>query len=137
MAWFKKKEEEEKKPTVSKHNTQAENDLLNKIDNAQQYAEGGKRAEIETDWDDEYKIYQGGGKQWDTSKGRRNERGRKRNFNSEDNLVFPMVQNMHSALTSSVPECEVSGIEPEDNTAAKVLNDLIPSILDRNKFRNQ
>jgi hypothetical protein len=136
MAWFKeKKKEEEKKKVASTHNTQAENDLLNAIDTAQQYAEGGKRAEIETDWDDEYKIYIG--KQWDTSKGSRTAKGKKRNFNSQDNLVFPMVENMVSAMTSSTPECEFSEREVEDKQAVTVLNDLVPFILYRNNFRDQ
>ncbi len=134
MAWFKKKEEE-KKELASQYNTQEENDLLNKIETSQSYAEGGKRADIKTDWDDEYKIYIG--KQWDTSKGKRSSTGKKRNFNSQDNLVFPMIENMHSAMTSSTPECEFSEREPEDKKGAVVLNDLVPFILYRNNFRDQ
>lgn len=141
MGIFTKKENksDKDKPEFkgSAHNSKLENDLVCKIDNSQLYAEGGKRPDIEQAWDDEYKIFQGGGKQWDTSKGVRTAKGKKRNFNSEDNLVFPMVMNMHAALTSSVPECEVSPVEDGDERAAETLNDLIPSILDRNKFKEQ
>lgn len=137
MAWYSKKKEEEKKPLASPYNSKEENELVCTIDNAQTYAEGGNRKEIETHWEDEYKIYQGGGKQWDTSKGRRNERGRKRNFNSEDNLVFPMIENMLAAMTSSTPVFEISGMEAEDDNAADILNDLVPFILARNNFRDQ
>ncbi|MFA5307489.1 MAG: hypothetical protein WC365_08630, partial [Candidatus Babeliales bacterium] len=83
---FRKKEE----PKTSPHNTQKENEILCKIDNAQVYAEGGVRPAIETNWEDEYKTKQGGGKQWDTTKGLRNAQGKRRNFNSEDNFVLPM-----------------------------------------------
>lgn len=137
MAWYSKKKEEEKKPTASIYNSKEENELVCEIDIAQTYAEGGKRPDIETAWEDEYKIYQGGGKQWDTSKGKRNEKGRKRNFNSEDNLVFPMIENMLAAMTSSTPVFDISGMEPEDDNAADVLNDLVPFILARNNFRDQ
>ena len=106
-----------------------------KIDNAQLYAEGGKRPDIERDWEDEYKIYIG--KQWETSQGFRSERGRKRNFNSQDNFVLPMVENMLASLITTTPEGEFSGTEPEDDTAAEVLNDLVPFILSRNNFRDQ
>jgi hypothetical protein len=137
MAWFKeKKKEEEKKPIVSKHNTQAENDLLNKIETAQQYAEGGKRAEIETCWDDEYKIYQGGGKQWDTSKGPRDADGKRRNFNSETNYVLPTIQNMKSSF-SEAPTFEYSGQEESDDETAGVITDLVANVLERNEWPEQ
>lgn len=137
MGIFNSGKTEEKQKNVSPHNTQAESQFVVEIDGKQTYAEGGKRSEVETYWDDEYKIYQGGGKQWDTSKGLRSSKGKKRNFNSEDNLVFPMIENMHAAMTSSTPECEITGRESEDEKAAGILNDLIPNILDRNKFSGQ
>lgn len=127
--------DEEKKFVGSAYNTTEENKLLLKIENSQLYAEGGKRPDIERDWDDEYKMYIG--KQWDTSKGFRSERGKRRNFNSQDNFIMPMVENMLSSLITTTPECEFSGVEPEDEEAANVLNDLVPFILDRNNFRNQ
>lgn len=138
MAIFSKKNKEDKDKFVgSSYNTQPENDLLLKIEESQTYAEGGIRPEIERYWDDEYKIYIGGGKQWDTTKGFRSERGKKCNFNSEENLVFPMIQNITSRLTTTTPEGQVEGREPEDEESAEKLNDLIPFILYRNKFRSQ
>jgi hypothetical protein len=136
MAWFKEKKrpEEEKKKLASPHNTQAENDLLNTIDTAQQYAEGGKRAEIETDWDDEYKIYIG--KQWDTSKGSRTAKGKKRNFNSQDNYVFSTMQNMRSSF-SETPVIQIGGEEESDDEAGEVLTDLTANIFKRNLFPEQ
>jgi hypothetical protein len=127
--------EKDKEKSVSPHNSKIENDLVCKIDYSQQYAEGGKRTDIEVCWDDEYKIYIG--KQWDTSKGLRSKNGKKRNFNSQDNLVFPMIQNMLASLTATVPDCEYEGIESGDDDIAEVLNDLVPTILARNKFPEQ
>lgn len=124
----------EDKP-ISPHNTKEENELLCLIDIAQQHAESGKRTDIETDWKDEYKIYIG--KQWDTSKGVRTKTGKKRNWNSQDNLVFPMIQNMLAALTTTTPRPDISAVEEGDTDTAIVLNDLIPHILYRNKFPNQ
>jgi len=121
---------------VSPRNTQEENDLVCKIDTAQQYAEGGTRTDIEVCWEDEYKIYQGGGKQWDTTKGLRTSKGKKRNFNSEDNFVFPMMRNMLAPF-SVAPSMEISGVEPMDDEAADTLNNLVPHILSRNKFQDQ
>jgi len=121
----------------STHNSAEEDELVGRIEMAQTYAEGGTRTKVERDWDDEYKIFQGGGKQWETSKGPRSTEGRKRNFNSEDNLVFPMVLNMTAALTSSVPEFDIQGVEPEDGIAAGALNDLLAYLLDKNGFKSQ
>jgi hypothetical protein len=128
------KTEESKK--VSSHNSQEEGKLAVEIDNSQQYAEGGKRTEIERDWEDEYKIYQGGGKQWDTSKGIRTPKGKKRNFNSEDNIVFSTIRNMVAPF-SAPPTTDISGVEQGDNEAAETINDLVASALYRNKFPEQ
>jgi len=135
MALFGLGKKEADKPT-SPHNTDAENKLLNEIDTKQQYAEGGKRVDVEQDWDDERKIYQGGGKQWETSKGLRSARGKKRNFNSEDNLTFPMVQNMIAPFAST-PTMEASGVEMGDDEAAETITDLVESVFYRNKFAEQ
>jgi len=129
------KNEDKKKLSGSSYNTPEENRLLLKIEDFQMYAESGKRIDIERDWDDEEKIYIG--KQWDTSKGLRSSSGIKRNFNSQDNIIFPMVQNMLASLTTTTPEGEVEAREPEDEEAAEKLNDLIPYILYQNKFSNQ
>ena len=137
MAIFSKKKDDPKKEYKgSLHNTQEENDLLNEIDTKQTYAEGGVRTKIEIDWDDEYKICQGGGKQWDTSKGVRTQKGKKRNFNSETNLVSSMIQNMLAPFTST-PNMEAVGVESGDDEAAETINDLIISVFYRNKFPEQ
>jgi hypothetical protein len=128
-----KKKEEDKEYKGSPRNTQEENDLLIKIDTAQQYAEGGVRPGIEVHWEDEYKIKQGGGQQWDTTKGLRTAKGKKRNFNSEDNFVLPMIRNMLAPF-SVAPTMEISGAEAKDDEAGGVLNDLVPNIMYRNKF---
>lgn len=124
-------------PKGSPHNSPEENNLLCDIITSQTYAEGGKRTSIERAWEDEYKIYQGGGKQWDTSKAPRTSKGKNRNFNSENNFVFPMIENMCSVLTATAPEGEFTGVEPGDNIPAQVLGDLAAFILERNEFRFQ
>jgi hypothetical protein len=129
-----KKEDKKDEPVGSKHNSEVENKLLLEIDNSQTYAEGGKRPQIETDWDDEYKIYIG--KQWDTSKGKRSDKGKKRNFNSQDNYVFSTMQNMRSSF-SECPVAELEGEEENDDSAAEVLTDLIANIFKRNEFPEQ
>jgi len=132
MRLFNKNKDE--KP-VSQHNTDEENELLCDIETAQQHAESGKRAEIEVNWDDEYKIYIG--KQWDTTKGARTKTGKKRNWNSQDNFVFPMIRNMLASLTVTTPRPDISAVETGDTDTASVLNDLVPHILYRNKFTHQ
>lgn len=122
----------------SMFNSVDENKLLNKIETNQRYAEtGGQRGKIEKAWHDEYLLYQGGGKQWDTSVGFRSEKGKKRNFNSEDNFVFPMVQNIVASLTVRTPIVTVGETEPQDKDAADVLKDLLPAIAYRNKFTDE
>lgn len=130
----KDKKQNKSKYSGSSHNTQEENSLLQEIENSQEYAEGGKRPDVETDWDDEYKIYIG--KQWDTSKGFRTSRGKKRNFNSQDNFILPMIQNMLSSF-STTPEPELTGEESDDDNIAEDLGDLVAFILDRNDFAEQ
>jgi hypothetical protein len=134
MALFGSRKEEEKKPEPSKHNSQVENELVTAIDFAQTYAEGGKRPSIERDWKDEYYIYIG--KQWDTSKGPRSEKGKKRNFNSQDNFILPTIQNMLSSF-SEMPIPDISGKEVGDDPAAKILTDLTINIFERNHFDEQ
>jgi hypothetical protein len=119
---------------VSIHNTPEENELLCDIDNKQMYAEGGVRSEIETAWEDEYLMYIG--KQWDTAQAKRTERGKKRNFNSVDNFILPMIENMLAPF-SVAPTMAISGVEPRDNESGEILNDLVPFILYRNKFPEQ
>lgn len=136
MALFGKKKDEEKENKGSPRNTPEENSLLCEIDNAQMYAEGGVRPEIEVCWEDEYKMKQGGGKQWETTKAFRNQKGRKRNFNSEDNFILPMVRNMLAPF-SVAPITEISGTETMDDEAADVLDDLVPHVLVRNKFSDK
>lgn len=136
MAWYTKKKDEPKKIKVSKHNTAEENTLLNKIDNSQLYAEGGKRPEIEKRWNDEYLICQGGGKQWDTSQGLRNATGKRRNFNSETNLIMPMIINMVAPFAEA-PTMEVYGVESGDDEAAEIMNDMTSSVYAVNKFPEQ
>jgi hypothetical protein len=120
----------------SSYNSPEENSLLLEIENSQIYAEGGVRPDVETYWSDEYKMYQGGGKQWDTSKGLRSSKGKKRNFNSEDNFILPMIENMKSPFSSS-PQSEITGMEKEDDESAEKIDDIVPFILERNKFPEQ
>jgi len=143
MAMFSRSKKQNTKKALSKeeysgssHNSPEENDLALIIENSQVYAEGGKRPDIETNWKDEYKMYQGGGKQWDTTKGVRTEKGRKRNFNAEDNFVMPMIENMKAPF-ASCPTAEITGFETSDDEAAQVIDDLVPSILDKNKFQEK
>ena len=131
----KKKNKNSKDKFVgSSHNTAVENELLLEIETSQSYAEGGKRPDIEIDWEDEYKIYIG--KQWDTSKGPRTVKGKKRNFNSQDNYVFSTVQNILSSF-SEAPVPEITGEEESDDELAKTLTDLTITILNRNEFPEQ
>jgi hypothetical protein len=133
MSIFGKKKKEEEF-AGSTHNEPEENDLLEKIENAQVYAEGGTRPDIEDDWEDEYKMYVG--KHWDTSKGLRNEKGKKRNFNAQDNFIFPMVENMKAPF-ATCPEPQITGFEKSDKEDAAGINDLVAYVLYQNKYEEQ
>jgi hypothetical protein len=121
-----------KKPEM-KPQMDIEQRIVSKVGLDQQSAEGGSRKDAMTDIDDEEKIYIG--EQWDTSRGKRSYEGKKRNFNSQDNLVLPTIENIAASLTSSSPTIETDPMEPSDAEVTALISDFIPAIMERNKFQ--
>lgn len=115
-------------------NTAEEDSLVSEILTNQENAES-VRKEIETIWDDENKIYQGGGKQWETSIAYRSKKVRQIRPNSEDNFVFNTIENLKSNITASTPEPTFSGVEDSDEEIAKQLTYMTRFNDKRNNFR--
>jgi len=124
--------ETKKKPTEPKAKDMT-NAFATQIDTWQSNAEGGSRPTVERVWDDEEKIYIGD--QWSTSIAPRSAVGRERNFNSQDNLVLPTIQNITAALTGSSPTFEFDPMEPNDAETTSLMTDFIPAILAKNQFQ--
>jgi hypothetical protein len=108
-----------------------ENSFLSLILANQENAES-ERGDIETTWDDEYKIFQG--YQWDTTLTPGRAKVKASKYNSQDNFVFSAVINQHAAITASTPEVIMEGNGPEDKETADKLT-LMSQFNDvRNKF---
>jgi len=116
-------------------NTPEENKLVNIIQTNQDNSEA-VRTEIETVWEDENYIYQGGGKQWDTSIAYRSKSIKKIRPNSEDNFVFNTIENLKANITASTPEPSFSGVEDTDQEIAKKLTSMSRFNDKRNNFRS-
>lgn len=128
MAWFNKKID------TAKANTPEEVRLLNKgttwIKNAE-----GNRNDIETTWEDEYKMYVG--KQWDTTIAPRTSKAKKYRPNSQDNFIFPSLYNMHSVITATDPESIIESPDESNQQmveAAEKLTDIIADERYKNRF---
>jgi hypothetical protein len=121
-------------PKANKGNTPEQDKLVHQITTNQTNAES-VRKEIETIWDDENKIYQGGGKQWETSIAYRSQSTKKIRPNSEDNFVFNTIENLKANLTASTPEPSFSGVEETDQAKAEELTYLARFNDTRNNFR--
>lgn len=75
---------------------------------------------VEDNWEDEYRLYKGGGLQWVTNFAYRSKRARQIRPNSEDNFIFNTLQTQMSNITSNVPEVCISGIDETDEENKKV-----------------
>jgi len=128
--------DEDKKDEIKENpNTDAEKKFALTIDDWQTNAEGGKRADIEDKWYDEYLAFKGD--QWDTSIAPRSSESKSYRPNSVNNYILPTIKNIHDSLTTSMPEGVFEGREGQDDETADKLNDLVPFILDKNKYRKQ
>jgi hypothetical protein len=121
-------------------NTPEESKLVNLIETNQMNSEavrGGDNSVdgIDTIWEDESYIYQGGGKQWSTSIAYRSPATRKIRPNSEDNFVFNTIENLKANITASTPEPTFLGEEDSDEEIAKKLTVLARFNDKRNNFR--
>lgn len=121
-------------PKENKSNSPEESKLVSQITTNQTNAEA-VRKDIEIIWDDENKIYQGGGKQWETSIAYRSQQTKKIRPNSEDNFVFNTIENLKANLTASTPEASFSGVEDSDNAIAEQLTFVARFNDKRNNFR--
>lgn len=90
---------------------------------------------IDQIWEDEYKIFLGGGKQWETSFAYRSPKSRKIRPNSEDNFVFLAVTNQAASITANTPEAVIEGTGDDDDEVAKKLTYLSRFNDNRNNFR--
>lgn len=89
----------------------------------------------EEEWEDEYRIYTGGGLQWTTNMAYRSLKARKIRPNSEDNLVFNAINTLHANITATVPEksidCNYGG---DEETIEEKLTDALRFNDKRNGF---
>lgn len=129
--------------------TKDENNIVAYITREFEFAESSK-SDVERRWEDEYKIYKGGGLQWQTSFSYKKQGNRPP---SEINVVFPAIENIVSNLTQNIPECtveaqaqnreqqqpiqQVEGMPPQQQepTLSKKISDMLKFNDERNKFR--
>jgi hypothetical protein len=116
-------------------NTDAENKMLSEIISNQEAA-ATKRRDIETIWDDEYKIFKGD--QWDLSFAKRSKDSKQIRPNSIDNFVFPAVMNLYNTLTATTPDPTLEVSDGDDSTddteLEEKITDNVANILEKNKF---
>jgi hypothetical protein len=92
---------------------------------------------LEETWDDEYKIYKGGGLQWSTSMAYRSKKARKIRPNSEDNFIFNMLQIQVANITAQMPEIRIDGVKKKYADKAEKLTHLVKFNDRRNNFDEQ
>ena len=120
-------------------NTPEEEKMVHRITTDQENAESlrtGGYDSIDQTWEDEYKIFIGGGKQWETSFAYRSSRAKKIRPNSEDNFAFLAITNQHANITTNIPEVVVEGTGNDDEEVAKKLTHLSQFNDKRNNFRS-
>ena len=89
---------------------------------------------IETVWEDEYKIKKGGGLQWSTTFAYRDSRNRQYRPNSEDNFIFNSIQTLNANMTATIPEANVQTVntEEEANEETESLGQKLTDVLKAN-----
>lgn len=90
---------------------------------------------IEDEWEDNYKLYKGGGLQWSTNKAYRSRAAKANRPNSEDNFIFNILQVQISNITSITPEVSLNGVEDEDEEIAEKLTFMSKFNDEKNKFK--
>lgn len=90
-----------------------------------------KRQEIEEQWREEERFYEGGRKHWE---GLRSEETMKARPNSTDNIAFSQIESIVSGLTGWNPEAEFEGREPQDDEKAAELTAYMPYEMDQINF---
>lgn len=130
--------------------TQDEKDLEAYVTREFTYADSAK-SDIEEQWENEYKMYKGGGLQWKTTLAYRSDKAKKYKPNSEDNFIFPAIENIVSNLTQNTPEAtlEIQGAsmrqeqpeqegqpEQQQEPLSKRLSDMLKFNDNRNNFRS-
>ncbi len=124
------------------HNTPEETALLNIIIINQENAETSRTSlsgdnlwDIETEREDEYKLYKGGGLQWSTRLAPRSKKAREIRPNSEDNFIFTSIENIKSNITVNTPEATFEGTGEDDTEIANKLTYASKFNDTRNNFR--
>jgi hypothetical protein len=125
---------EKEKPN---YNEGDENKWVTQITTDQENAESLRTGfeGIDQTWEDEYKIFIGGGKQWETSFAHRSKKSRKIRPNSEDNFVFLAITNLCANITANTPEVVIEGNGDDDKEVAEKLTHLSQFNDKRNNFR--
>jgi hypothetical protein len=73
---------------------------------------------LETVWEDEDKIYKGGGLQWCTQFAYRSKRMRRIRPNAENNFIFNAIQIQMANITQVIPEVVIRGTKNEHEKQA-------------------
>jgi len=142
LKWLRS-EKEEKKHESKKVDPrdELEQKFSSKVSIDIQTAEAGRTASIddycdesiEDIWDDEYKIYTGGGRQWGTNFAYRTKQTRKLRPSSEDNFVFNTIQIQAANITSNIPEVSLDA-QKKHQEHAKAVTYISRFNDERNKF---
>jgi hypothetical protein len=92
--------------------------------------------DLETRWEDEYKMKKGGGLQWDTTFAHRSRQDRKIRPNSEDNFVFNSIMQMNANMTASTPDITMEGNNDSTKEIAEKITYMSKFNDKRNNFRS-
>lgn len=116
-------------------NTPEEDLFLTEINSHQADAESN-RADVEVEWDDEYKCFIGD--QWNLSFAKRKRDPKDARPWSVDNFIFTSIMGLHSTLTASTPEATLEVSDGDDTTddteLERKVTDNVANIFCKNKF---
>lgn len=125
-----------------KPNTPEEEKLVKIIKDFQENAESARTSSrgdslysVETEREDEYKLWKGGGEQWSTRIAPRSKAARKIRPNSEDNFIFTAIENIVSNIATNTPEATFEGTGEDDLEIAEKLTYMSRFNDKRNNFR--
>jgi hypothetical protein len=123
-------------------NNEDESNLAAKVTRNFEDSRAAKGAEIdelgysiEEIWEDEEKLYKGGGLQWATNLAYRTKRDRQIRPNSEDNFVFNTLTAQNANITINTPEVSIQGVEYGDREIADKVTFASRFNDERNKFK--
>lgn len=141
------KDQQDNKQVEKEDMSKEERDTLTKIENDFSDARGTRESStsddelnissewsIEEEWEDDYRMFKGGGLQWATKFAYRSRRNRRRRPGSENNFIFNALTIQHANITAQTPTVKIEGFQKDDIDTAQKLTDASRFNDNRNDF---